>query len=229
MDGIQADHGLEEAARAIITQTFSCSSDVAEAVMRRGRLCSFEEQATIVRQGDWLALAYFLLLGRARALLYSVEGQIVLLHDYGPGDIIGALAEKDPVFQDADVVAQDMVRALSVESSEMALLAQQHGCIGLALSSILLRRLRQTTARMFERAALSAVGRVYAELLREARRAPDLRISPAPVFSELALRVSTTRETASRAVNALERRGIIRRDPTSLTVVAPRALEELII
>jgi DNA-binding MarR family transcriptional regulator len=82
---------------------------------------------------------------------------------------------------------------------------------------------------MYERAALSAVARVYAELLREARRAPDLRISPAPVLSELALRVSTTRETASRAVNALERRGIIHRDTVSLTIVAPRALEELIV
>jgi CRP/FNR family cyclic AMP-dependent transcriptional regulator len=82
---------------------------------------------------------------------------------------------------------------------------------------------------MYERSALSAVGRVYAELLRDAKRAPDLTISPAPVLSELALRVSTTRETASRAVNALERRGIIRRDATSLTIVAPQRLESLII
>ena len=73
------------------------------------------------------------------------------------------------------------------------------------------------------------MGRVYAEIFRLARALPGLAIRPAPVISELAVRVSTTRETASRAVSILERRGFIRRDPGSLTVVAPQWLEELII
>ena len=70
---------------------------------------------------------------------------------------------------------------------------------------------------------------MHAELLRQAREGPDLTIRPGPVLSDLALRVSTTRETASRAVNALERRGIIRRDADALVVVAPHRLEELIL
>jgi len=53
-------------------------------------------------------------------------------------------------------------------------------------------------------------------------------IRPAPVLSALALRVQSTRETVSRAVNALERRGIIRRDADGLTIVAPQRLQELI-
>ena len=96
------------------------------------------------------------------------------------------------------------------------------------MSRLLLRQLGAPLA-IYERAAVSAVGRVYAELLRLARASPGLVIRPAPVLSELAVRVSTTRETASRAVSALERRGLIRRDPGSLTVVAPQRLEELII
>ena len=82
---------------------------------------------------------------------------------------------------------------------------------------------------MYERAALSATSPVSSELLRQGRSAPGLKISPAPVLSELALQVSETRETASRAVKALERRGIIRRDADGLTIVAPHRLEELII
>ena len=56
-----------------------------------------------------------------------------------------------------------------------------------------------------------------------------MTIRPAPVIADLALRVATTRETASRAVNGLERRGIIRRDGDGLTVVAPNRLEEMIL
>ncbi len=212
-----------------VANAFGCSAEVAAEVVRRGRLRRFAHRAIILRQGDWLTLAYLLVTGRAQALLYSAEGQLILLHDFGPGDLFGAIGEIDPVRQDADVVALNAVETFVLEAAELARLAEQYGAIGLALTRMLMARLRQTTARMYERAALSAVGRVYAELLREAQQAPDLRISPAPVLSELALRVWTTRETASRAVNALERRGIIRRDASSLTLVAPHRLEELII
>ena len=220
--------GAEEA-DAIVGRAFACSPEVAAQLIRQGRLRSFPGQATILRQGDWLNLAFVMILGRARALLYSADGQIVLLQEYRPGDLFGALGETEPVRQECDVVTVEEARALVIEAAAFALLAQQNGCISLALSRMLLKRLRQTTARMYERAALSAVGRVYAELLRQARDAPGLAIRPAPVLSELALRVSTTRETASRAVNAAERRGIIRRDADALIVVAPGRLEELII
>ncbi|WP_225421351.1 Crp/Fnr family transcriptional regulator [Sphingomonas parva] len=212
----------------LVTRVLACSAEVAEQVLRRGRLRRFPNRATILRQGDWLSLAFLLVLGRAHALLYSADGQVILLHEYRAGDLFGALGELEPVRQECDVLAVEEARALVLEAAELALLAQQHSCIGLALSRMLIRRLRQTTERMYERAALSAVGRVHAELLRQAREAADLTIRPAPILSELALRVATTRETASRAVNALERRGIIRRDADALIVVAPRRLEEMV-
>jgi CRP-like cAMP-binding protein len=97
------------------------------------------------------------------------------------------------------------------------------------LLKFMVERLQQTASRMYEHAALSAVGRVHAELLRQARESEDLTIRPSPILSDIALRVSTTRETASRAVNALERRGIIRRNGEALVIVAPHRLEELIL
>lgn len=212
-----------------VRKVFACPADVAEQVTDRGRVRSFAHAAVIVRQGDWPALTYLLLVGRAHALLYAAEGQIVLLHEFGPGDLFGALGEAEAARENADIVAIDDVRALTLDAGELALLAGRYACIGLALSRMLLQRLRQTTERMYERTALSATGRVHAELLRQARSGLAMTIRPAPVIADLALRVATTRETASRAVNALERRGIIRRDGEGLTVVAPHRLEEMIL
>lgn len=73
---------------------------------------------------------------------------------------------------------------------------------------------------------ISANGRVYAELLRLA--GDTHRIAPPPVLSALALTVHTTRETASRAIASLARRGIVRRTDEALEIVAPRLLAELI-
>jgi CRP/FNR family transcriptional regulator, cyclic AMP receptor protein len=219
----------EQDVRGFIRETFACTDEIAGTIFVRGAVRAFAPHATIVRQGEKAAVAFLLTQGRAHALLYSIEGQMVLLCEYRPGDLFGALGELDPAPEEAEIVAVEAVRSFILKSRDLVALAEAYGSIGLALSRLLLRQLRRATSRIYERAAISAAGRVYAELLRLARASPGLAIRPAPVLSELAIRVATTRETASRAVSALERRGIVRRDAGSLTVVAPQRLEELII
>jgi CRP-like cAMP-binding protein len=219
----------EQDVRDFIRETFGCSEEIAGYVFVRGAVRTFAAHATIVRQGEKAAAAYLLTQGRAHALLYSVEGQVVLLCEYRPGDLFGALGELDPAPEEAEIVAVEPARSFILKNRDLVALAEAYGSIGLALSRLLLRQLRRATTRLYESAAVSAVGRVHAELLRLARASPGLVIRPAPVLSELAVRVSTTRETASRAVSALERRGIVRREAGSLAVVAPRRLEELIL
>lgn len=196
--------------------------------MARGNNRVYPPKAIILHQGDQLAHTYLIIIGRAQAVIYSAGGQVILVHEFGPGDLFGAIGEAEPVQQEAEVLAAAEVHAFIVEALQLAALAQQHGSIGLALSRKLMQRLRETTSRMYERAALSAAGRVYAELLRQGSGQSGFRITPAPVIADLAFRASTTRETASRAISALQRRGIIRRAEESLTIVAPARLEELI-
>lgn len=219
----------EQDVREFIRETFACSDEIAATIFERGAVRVFRPPATIVRQGEQAAAAYLLTLGLAHARLYSIEGQMVLLCEYRPGDLFGDLGELDPAPEEAEIVAIEAARSFILKSRDLVALAEAYGSIGLALSRLLLRQLRRATSRIYERAAVSAVGRVYAELLRMALASPGLAIRPPPVLSELAVRVSTTRETASRAVSALERRGIVRREAGSLIVVAPQRLEELII
>ncbi|MDB5669104.1 MAG: hypothetical protein JWO25_63 [Alphaproteobacteria bacterium] len=227
MIGAQAQQ--PEDVRELIRETFACTGEIAAAIFVQGIQRRFAGDAVIVRQGERAEATYLLTDGRARALLYSVEGQLVLLCEYGRGDLFGALGELDPAPEEAEVIAAGPAAAFMLKAGHLVTLAETYGCIGLALSRLLLRQLRKATARIYERAAISAVGRVHAELLRLARDSNDFVIRPAPVLSDLAVRVATTRETASRAVSALDRRGIVRREGDSLRIVAPQRLEELII
>jgi CRP/FNR family cyclic AMP-dependent transcriptional regulator len=224
-----SDSSADQAVCRLLCRVFGCSDEVADQILLRGRLRQFRERATMVKQGDAVSILYVIIVGRAHALVYSIEGQAVLLHEYVSGDFFGAVTSPYSGTHEADVVVIETVDAFLLDGGELALLAEQHGSIGLALLGLMVQRLQQTASRMYEHAALSAVGRVHAELLRQARQGEDLMIRPCPVVAELALRVSTTRETASRAINALERRGIIRRDAAALVVVAPHRLEELIL
>jgi len=213
----------------LLCRVFDCAEDLADQIALRGRLRRYGARLTIVKRGDTVSTLYVVVDGRAHALVYSLEGQAVLLHEYRSGDLFGVMAAPYSATHDADVVAIEEVNAFLLDGVVLALLAEQHACIGMALLRFMVERLQQTASRMYEHAALSAVGRVHAELLRQARESRDLTIRPSPVLSDIALRGSTTRETASRAVNALERRGIIRRDGEALVVVAPHRLEELIL
>jgi CRP/FNR family transcriptional regulator, cyclic AMP receptor protein len=223
------DMQANESVCRLLCGVFDCAPDLASSILLRGRLRKFLGRATILRRGDRISTLYVVIAGRAHAIVYSLEGQAVLLYEYRAGDFFGVITPPYSGTHDTDVVAVEDVESFLLDGGVLAILAEQHGCISRALLKVMVDRLQQTASRMYEHAALSAVGRVHAELLRQARQSAELAIRPAPILSDLALRVSTTRETVSRAVNALERRGIIRRDADSLKVVAPHRLEELVL
>jgi CRP-like cAMP-binding protein len=213
----------------LIRGVFGCPPDLAERIRSRGQIRDYRPRSCLVRSGDPVTVLFVIAAGLAQAIFYSAEGQPVLLHEYRSGDFFGAIGAPEQARHEADVIAVSEVSSFLLDGRELAMLAEQHGCIGLALLRVMIDRLQRTEARMYEHAALSSVGRIHAELLRQARQQPDLAIRPAPVLSDIALKVSTSRETVSRAVGALERRGIIRRTAEALVVVAPHRLEELVV
>lgn len=217
--------GLHES----IQKVFGCSPDVAVDIARQAVVRRYPVQTVIIKQGERPESTFLLVSGRAQALLYGSEGQTVLLHEFLAGDFFGAVADLEAAPAESDVIAVDEVRAAVFHVLEFVRLAEQYGCIGLAISRTLLKQLRSAGVRMAERTILSASGRIHAELLRLARLGDGRTIRPVPILSALAVRVHSTRETVSRTINALERRGIIRREDNALVIVAPHRLEEAII
>ena len=210
---------------AFLRETFGCPADVAASIAKRAADRRYPLNAIILRQGDRANATYLLVIGRAHAMTYGGEGQAVLLREFLRGDFFGALSEAAP--EDADVVAVEEVRSAVFGASEFMALIENYSCVGLVVSRVLLKQLRASSARIVESTTLSAAGRIHVELLRLARLGDGKTIQPPPVLAALATRVNTTRETVSRTINALERRGLIRRDAKELVIVSPRALEEL--
>src|SRR4029079_10464142 len=99
--------------------------------------------------------------------------------------------------------------------------------VGAGLARIFAGQLANVLDRFAARVTLTATGRVYSQLLE----AIDERgtIDKIPSVTMLAIRAQTTRETASRAISALERRGILRREARAWIIASPRMLEDLAI
>ena len=212
-----------------LQDAFACSADVAASIGRRAIDRRYPVRAIVLKQGDRASATFLGVAGRAHALAYRLEGQIVLLNEFLPGDFFGAIANAEPEPEDADVVAIEDLRAAVFLALDFLALIETYGCVGLAVSRMLLKQLRTTATRMAERTTLSAAGRIHAELLRLARLGDGRTVRPAPVLTSLAVRVHSTRETVSRTINTLERRGIIHREDDALVIVAPHRLEEMVV
>lgn len=226
MDAVVSDDSLA----ATLQQMFACSAEVAAIVRRRAADRNFPASAVLVRQGDPCGDTFLVVGGRARALFYGVEGQETLVQEFGPGDLFGPLGPRDPMAYDCDVVALEPCRAAVFSATDFLQLMEAHSSVGLAVSRMLLRQLRAAAGRMVERTTLSAAGRIHAELLRMAARVGGRAvIDPAPSPTDLAKRVQSTRETVSRTLHSLERRGVVRWEGGALLIVAPRRLEEMIV
>jgi CRP/FNR family cyclic AMP-dependent transcriptional regulator len=217
----------DTALHQFLQQVFACPADVAASIGRRARDRRYAIKAAILSQGDSTETTFLMMTGRAHALTYVADGQMVLLHEFAPGDFFGAVTEARPAPEEADIVAVEDVRAVQFGVLDFLALIETYACVGLAVSRALLRQLRVAATRMAERTTLSAAGRVHAELLRLAK--DGHRVEPVPVLSVLAVRVHSTRETVSRTISALERRGIVRREADALVIVAPHRLRDMIV
>jgi CRP-like cAMP-binding protein len=213
----------------VFERLFACSGDVARRLGRSADFRQFPPQALILRQGEPTRETVLMISGRAQALVQGADGRQVLVQEFERGDIFGAVVLGGGLANAADVAAVEPTRAAVFRGADFLSLTERHSCLGLAVSRSLLGQLRAAHGRMAEQVTCSAAGRVYGELLRLARLGDGVRISPPPVLTALAVRVRTSRETVSRAIGVIERRGVIRREPGALVIVSPRRLEELVV
>lgn len=150
---------------------------------------------------------FFVVKGMVRVVNYSLSGREVTLDNIGAGGYFGQLAAIDGSPRSANVMACEETVTAAMPPDHFSRLVSQHPTIGLAVMRELARLLRQSTDRIMDLSTLGANNRVHAELLRLARSdAGDGRratISPIPSHSEIASRVSTTRETVARALGTL--------------------------
>jgi CRP/FNR family transcriptional regulator, cyclic AMP receptor protein len=117
--------------------------------------------------------------------------------------------------------------AASLPAAVFREILDTHPPVALSLLRRLAEVVRESTDRIMDLSTLGAHNRVYAELLREARDsdakafergANQASIRPIPVHSDIAARVSTTRETVARVLGELARKGIVERDSDALVL-----------
>ncbi len=187
----------------------------------------------IINREDVNTDILFVVKGSVCVLIYMLSGREVRLDDVEAGNFFGEMSALDKAPRSASVIA--------LEPTEIAFLPAEKFMDGLRKEFKVSLRTMQRMAtiirfaneRIIELSTFGANNRIHAEILRLAHKQGvekdgKIYISPIPVHSDIAARISTVRETVARTMSDLAKQGIVTRENGALVVHDVRRLEQLV-
>ena len=165
-------------------------------------------------------------------VIYSLSGREITLDDLSAGGYFGDLSAIDGEPRSASVMALTDCLVTSLPQDHFLSLLEKRPKIALKVMNLLTRMVRTATDRIMDLSTLAANNRVHADLLRLAKNhlgdGNRAEISPIPMHSDIASRVSTTRETVARALNDLARNGVVERQKEVMVVLDVEQLNDMV-
>jgi CRP-like cAMP-binding protein len=179
------------------------------------------------------AIVYFLLLaGKVKILQTSIDGEQVILHLLGPGDIVGALPTLGSGDYPGSAQAIEPVEAGSIQADRFEELLCDYPRICLNLLRFATAKLQETHKRLREMSTERVERRIARTLSRLAAQigtqVSEGILVDAPLSrQDLAEMTGTTLYTVSRILKSWERDGIVSTGRRQVVILKPHALAAL--
>lgn len=186
----------------------------------------------ILLENDWGTSVYFLLEGWVKIRTYNLDGKEVTLNILGKGELFGEMAALDEAPRSTDVISLTPTITGNMPAQDFVQLIQTEPLAGIRLSQLMARRLRQVNRRLRLRES-DSMSRVADTLVflaegqgikgQTGTQIPNLPHRELSSFSGLA------RETVTRVLTKLEKKGLIERNQHTLYILDLQGLERLIV
>lgn len=168
----------------------------------------------ILIEEDWGDSVYLIVQGWVKIRSYNLEGKEVTLNILGSGDTFGEMALLLSIPRSSDVISLTPVVVCCFPARDFMALIQTEPLVGLRLAQLMAKRLQQLNRRLRMRES-DSVARVVDVLLflaegRGQSSGKGVEIPKLP-HQELASLSGLTRETVSRVLSKLEKKGTVER------------------
>jgi len=185
----------------------------------------------ILLENDWGGSVYFILEGWAKIRTYNLDGKEVTLNILGRGEIFGEMAALDEVPRSTDVITLTPTTIGSIPSQDFLQLIHADALAGFRLSQLMAKRLRQVNRRLRLRES-DSTSRVADTLLFLAEGQGQLKQQGTEIpnlpHRELSSLSGLARETVTRVLTKLEKKGLIKRESDIMYIPDVNALERII-
>jgi len=186
----------------------------------------------ILLENDWGSSVYFILDGWVKIRTYNLDGKEITLNILGKGELFGEMAALDEVPRSTDVITLARTMIGNMPAQDFVQLINSEPQAGIRLSKLMARRLRQVNRRLRLRES-DSTSRVADILLFLAegqgkRTAEGIEIPNLP-HRELSSLSGLARETVTRVLNKLEKKGTIMRTGDVLCIPDIVAIEHMMV
>ncbi len=185
----------------------------------------------ILLENDWGGSVYFILEGWVKIRTYNLDGKEVTLNIIGKGEVFGEMAAMDEVPRSTDVITLTPTKISSIPAQDFVDLIRSEPLAGVSLVQLMSKRLRQVNRRLRLREA-DSMSRVADTILflaegqgRQVEQGTEIPNLPHRELSSLS---GLARETVTRVLTKLEKKGLIQRDQDVLCIPNLTALERFI-
>ncbi|MEM8503232.1 MAG: Crp/Fnr family transcriptional regulator [Cyanobacteria bacterium P01_D01_bin.1] len=186
----------------------------------------------ILLENDWGNSVYFVLEGWVKIRTYNIDGKEVTLNVLGKGEVFGEMAALEEIPRSTDVITLAPTIIGSMPAPQFVKLVHTEPMAGLCLAKLMSKRLRQVNRRLRlrESDSQSRVADILLFLAEGQGKAigKGMEIPNLP-HRELSGLSGLARETVTRVLSKLEKKGLIQRDRDILKIVDVEALEKLLV
>ncbi|MDR3353090.1 MAG: Crp/Fnr family transcriptional regulator [Zoogloeaceae bacterium] len=184
--------------------------------------------AHVLHKGGVGDALVFVLAGRLQAVDTNEEGKEVGLSFILPGDYLGELAIIDDEPRSASVIACEPSLLAFLPRKQAQTLIYHHPLVAERVLRRMAAALRKSSSYRAILGIPNAFQRVFALLQQLTVMAPGglVVIERMPTQQEVAIMVNTSRETVSRALSLLIRKGVVEKDLRRLIVRQPQVLKD---
>ena len=199
-------------------------------VRDQGIVKHYPKDNILHHQGDGRLHVCYILSGRVFATSINVDGEETWVSEFTAGQFLGSDSLFDTEPSNFQLVAKTPITGLLYPRESFLTLMNRFPELNNMVIADLARQISNFTTQTLESNSLSVHGRIASELKRQAKpigREPGtFIIRPTPVFSELAQRMGSSRETVSRSVSKMVKNGILERRTGALIVPKIERLDD---
>lgn len=186
----------------------------------------------ILLENDWGSSVYFILDGWVKIRTYNMEGKEVTLNVLGKGEIFGEMAALDEVPRSTDVITLVPTLIGNMPAQDFVELINSEPLAGIRLAQLMGRRLRQVNRRLRlrESDSTSRVADILLFLAEGQGKLSDKGTQiPNLPHRELSGLSGLARETVTRVLSKLEKKGLIQRERDVVSIPDVHALERMLV
>lgn len=198
------------------------SEDYLDQIEKLGIIRDYKKNSLILSKSTAGSGLYVITKGKVKVAENNSEGAEIIIEILGEHECFGEMSLIDNKFPSADVIAMEDSELFFLARDEFLRVLKENPNIGIALLEEMTRRLRMSDMKIKSLSISDAEGKIAAAILQLAESTGTIHQGAVqvtlPYQHDIANLAGTSRETVSRVLHSLGKRGLIEVDGSRIKI-----------